>query len=216
MPYDASRVGSDEPAADPGPTHALDGTNPFLQFVDPPMYRQLVERRALRGAENWPPHYALVSTSSEEGAGPQGLVARGTRSWPTTRSEKMTSLASSRHRRGESAHHQIAQALSLGLRHWCPSLAGESSLEFRHVDDHAIDAVLRRRVWIRQRPFALLLGARVLACPLREANEKSAGQGDRSSRSSSLRSCTASFPRDIGPGPRHPGRPRPRRGSVRC
>jgi len=50
MPYDASRVGSDEPAADPGPTHAVDGTNPFLQFVDPPMYRQLVER-ALRGAE---------------------------------------------------------------------------------------------------------------------------------------------------------------------
>jgi hypothetical protein len=41
MPYDASRLSSDTPATDPEPTHPSD---PFLQFVDPPMYRQLVER----------------------------------------------------------------------------------------------------------------------------------------------------------------------------
>ena len=44
MPYDANRLASDTPATDPGPTDPSDQVNPFLQFVDPTMFRQLVER----------------------------------------------------------------------------------------------------------------------------------------------------------------------------
>jgi len=44
MPYDASRLNSDQPATDPEPTHPSDVANPFLQFVDPLTHRELVER----------------------------------------------------------------------------------------------------------------------------------------------------------------------------
>jgi hypothetical protein len=44
MPYDPSRLGSDEPATDPQSIPPSDRPNPFLQFVDPPVYRRLVER----------------------------------------------------------------------------------------------------------------------------------------------------------------------------
>jgi hypothetical protein len=44
MPYDASRLDSNQPATDPEATYLSDGTNPFLQFVDPLTHRELVER----------------------------------------------------------------------------------------------------------------------------------------------------------------------------
>ena len=48
MPYDPSRSVSDQPAIDPRPSESPACSNPFLQFVDPPMFRQLVERAASR------------------------------------------------------------------------------------------------------------------------------------------------------------------------
>jgi hypothetical protein len=72
MPYDASRLGSDTPATDPGPTHPSD---PFLQFVDPPMYRQLVERvLSSSGAGR------LISPLSRPQQGKSGSSAPG-RAW---------------------------------------------------------------------------------------------------------------------------------------
>lgn len=50
MPYDANRSASDNAAVSPSPTNPAHRSNPFLQFVDPPAYRQLVER-ALSGTE---------------------------------------------------------------------------------------------------------------------------------------------------------------------
>ena len=44
MPYDASKLGSDEPAADLATADVADPPNPFFQFVDPNAFRQLVER----------------------------------------------------------------------------------------------------------------------------------------------------------------------------
>ena len=44
MPYDASKLGSAEPAADPATVSAGDPPNPFFQFVDPSAFRQQVER----------------------------------------------------------------------------------------------------------------------------------------------------------------------------
>jgi hypothetical protein len=44
MPYDPSKAGGDQPAADAGSTSASDRPNPFLQMVDPSAYRQLVKR----------------------------------------------------------------------------------------------------------------------------------------------------------------------------
>jgi len=44
MPYDPSRLGSDQSATDPPPGPLPERPNPFLQFVDPPVYRGLVER----------------------------------------------------------------------------------------------------------------------------------------------------------------------------
>ncbi len=43
MPYDPSRAGRDQPDADAGSPPA-NRSNPFLQLVDPPAYRQLVKR----------------------------------------------------------------------------------------------------------------------------------------------------------------------------
>ncbi len=50
MPYDANKSGPDQPATDTGPSESAPGSNPFLQFVDPAAYRQLVER-AVRSQE---------------------------------------------------------------------------------------------------------------------------------------------------------------------
>lgn len=44
MPDDVSGPDLDEPATDDGPAQPSARSNPFLQFVDPPTYRQLVER----------------------------------------------------------------------------------------------------------------------------------------------------------------------------
>jgi hypothetical protein len=55
MPYDRNRSGSSESGTDPQPSDEQPGeppavSNPFLQFVDPAAYRQLVER-AVNGTE---------------------------------------------------------------------------------------------------------------------------------------------------------------------
>jgi hypothetical protein len=44
MPYNPSMAGSDEPASDQAPTDPSEPANPFLQFVDPLTYRQMVAR----------------------------------------------------------------------------------------------------------------------------------------------------------------------------
>ena len=44
MPYNPSMVSSDELATDQAPTDASEPANPFLQFVDPSTYRQMVAR----------------------------------------------------------------------------------------------------------------------------------------------------------------------------
>ena len=44
MPYDANKSGSDQPTMDAESTESAHPSNPFLQFVDPAAYRQLVER----------------------------------------------------------------------------------------------------------------------------------------------------------------------------
>jgi hypothetical protein len=50
MPYEVIELGSDTPAPDSEPSDRSDQPNPFLQFVDPAGYRQMVER-ALGKAE---------------------------------------------------------------------------------------------------------------------------------------------------------------------
>src|SRR5882762_433668 len=125
-------------------------------------------------------------------AGPQGLVARGTRSWPTTRSEKMTSLASSRHRRGESAHHQIAQAFPWGFVIGAPALQ-EKALS----NSGMLTTTPLTRYFAGECGFvsahSRCCSGRVFSHAHCAKPTKKRWSGDRSSRSSSLRSCTASF-----------------------
>lgn len=71
MPYDANKSGSDQPATDPGPNQSPPVSNPFLQFVDPAAYRQLVER-AVGSAE--PGRLVTpLSRLHERKGGPSGL-----------------------------------------------------------------------------------------------------------------------------------------------
>jgi hypothetical protein len=44
MPYDPNRSAGDEPATSEAATASLEESNPFLQFVDPPKYRELIEQ----------------------------------------------------------------------------------------------------------------------------------------------------------------------------
>jgi hypothetical protein len=50
MPYEVIEQDSDAPAPDSQPASDSEPSNPFLQFVDPAQYRQLVDR-ALGNAE---------------------------------------------------------------------------------------------------------------------------------------------------------------------
>jgi hypothetical protein len=71
MPYDANKSGSDQPATEPPPSQSPQVSNPFLQFVDPAAYRQLVERAAGRTEPG-----RLVTPLSrlhERKGGPSGL-----------------------------------------------------------------------------------------------------------------------------------------------
>ena len=71
MPYDANKSGSDQPATDTEPTQSANGFNPFLQFVDPAAYRQLVEQAT--GSTEPGRLVTPLSRLHERKGGPAGL-----------------------------------------------------------------------------------------------------------------------------------------------
>ena len=65
-----------------------------------------------------------------------------------------------------------------GFNHCCISLTTEGLTEFRHIHDHAIDAVFGWRMRIRGSMQAQCLRTFVRTGPLSESNEKSLFRGE--------------------------------------